>query len=277
MKTWLAAVLAGLISAAIFYVYIQPNLTPIQPLVVSQSLQNQGAPGAISVGAPGVDNSSTLRSIPGATGVGDQNRPTIVPDIIDLSSIFNYPLDYLIAGPGVGQHSWQGIPYQVTPRMFESQHELRENLPVEATVRKNVASPYRIHVFMVGGYVEPQQRDQKVGEIRLQFQRGQPIVTPIIAYQNIREGWQYVAAPADQTRMESPNCNCEWNNVYTESQERNGQAAYGFLDMVTIPIPVDLQSDTLVSVTFVDTSLQTIHSIDPGLMVIALTIDQVKQ
>lgn len=240
----------------------QPGPQQTNASISESSLNNNTAP----LGPTVTTTPLTLKPTPTTT------RPTFRQ--LDLSPIANWPFDHLIRPP-VGQVSYSGIPFTIlsgSKAVFQTQHHLLVNLPTEGRIDGRTAAPTTVYILLIGGYVDPEFRDKKVGEANLAFDNGSTLSVPLLAWRNIRETWAYEGDPKANPLEGSPPP-ARWQNVVAESQARAGRAAKGFVDMTTIPIPTPYSYSNLVTISVRDTSVSSVGSQDPSLIVMGITVE----
>lgn len=191
---------------------------------------------------------------------------------VDLSGIANHPLDWLQSPPS-GSQSFNGVPFYLrsgSNAVFMTSQRFLENLPTRGNVTVPALTPQNAYVLLSGSYVLQQFRDQQVGELDFSYDDGSTFVAPIIAWQSVREAWCYAADIAGSCTMDSPPSGEQFQNVYREGQSRGGQDARGWLDMLTVQLPQN--GARLTGIQILDTSLITVGSVDPSLLVAAITL-----
>ena len=190
---------------------------------------------------------------------------------VDLKPIANYTVDHIGSFP-TGLAQLGGVPFNAISGARNSlmtQGRDHPDYPTSGTVRVAAANPVAVHLLLNGTYVLPEFKDRKVGAVDLEFADGARLSVPIVAYQSVRETWSFAGqAPV----MNPPQQGVRWRNVFQEKQDRGG-AAIGFLDTMTILIPAERTNSTLSSITLLDTSTDTVGGLDPGLCLMAITVE----
>jgi hypothetical protein len=188
-----------------------------------------------------------------------------LPDFsyISLAPIANLPMGHLVSPPS-GEVTLGGIPFNLlrgNQAEFGTTCRYSPPRPTEATIGGLQISDVRaVHVLIVGGWVLESLRGQKVGELGFAFSDGSRYTFDLQAGVHIREAWHY-----ENPELNNPyNIIYEiqasqepwgsWQNVWQESQYRDGKPALAFLDKLTIKIPGEFRGRTLTSVNIRDTS-----------------------
>jgi len=236
---------------------------------------------AIEIQRRSVEATQTASARPTPT-----QKPTtvLVPSVptfsqVDLRPIANWPIDYLV-NPLSGSVSFANIPFTILTgekSNFQTQHGLLMELPTQGKVEVNIDRPIAIHILLNAEYLYNNIPGYKVGEIDLSFVNGSTLNTPIIAYQSVRDAWEYESKADDalssQQPMSAPLDGIEWRNVWVENQMRGGEPAKAYIDMLTIFVTEPLASSTLTSITIKDTSVDTVESTEPSLRVMGITVE----
>jgi alpha-tubulin suppressor-like RCC1 family protein len=193
---------------------------------------------------------------------------------LNIGPIANWPLEHL-ANPPTGQVSFAEIPFTILigrKSIFQTQHHLLMDLPIQGSLQTSISRPMAVHILLNGEYMDRQFQDRKVGEVNLGFADGTTLNTSLIAYQNVRESWAFKSdSMADA--MGAPQAGVLWRNVWLEQQNRGDQPAEAFIDMTTILLPEPYASGVLTSISIQDTSVDTVGSRDPSLIVMAITVE----
>jgi serine/threonine protein kinase len=217
--------------------------------------------------------------VPATVAPSDPTRSTVGGTLayrpLDMQQIANRPLDHLVSPP-TGNVTLGGVTFNLRSgerAVFQTSQRFGEQNPTEAEIRTNVSNVLAVRILLVGGYVNPEFRDRKVGEVLLSFSNGETSRADILGWQHIREGWGWDSEMSTKFVMSPPTGGILWENVWVERQSRGGEPAQAFLDMITIPIRNDLRAETLQSITIRDTSAVTVNSIDPSLGVSAITVE----
>lgn len=197
---------------------------------------------------------------------------------ISLQSIANMPLNNLMV-PLSGDYTFQGIPFKFLSgdhAVFISQNETLSSFPQKAILPVAISHPLNVYLLLNGGYVSQNLEGKTAGKIVLTFDDGTLLNQNLIVGQNLREDWGYVSKfddtgnnPAVTEIKDSE----YWRNVYRESQSRGGKPAFGYIDMVTIPIPEAKQTSVLIQIDIIDLSIDNFGLLSPSIKICAITVE----
>ncbi|GEM_PF-4682869 len=181
---------------------------------------------------------------------------------LDLVSQLNFILP-TNAVP-TGGVTWAGVNYRLDSRVFRTRdaalswypEELSLSVPGEA----RHATAVHILINLEG---EPGEfTGQKVGELVLSGSSGGQQSVDLVAGVNVR-GWLLADSA---TPLTDPNT----KEVY------RGPDSYGrtaVIDSLTVPVDPSLSASGLARISIRDTSFETANSLDPGLIIRAVTVD----
>jgi hypothetical protein len=193
---------------------------------------------------------------------------------LDIGPIANWPFEHLF-NPPTGQASFAEIPFAIrtgSKSTFQTQHHLLLDLPTQGSLQTSIENPAAVHILLSGAFMDRAFQGRKVGEVNLTFADGTTLNTSLIAYQNVRETWAFKDdSTADS--MGVPQAGVLWRNVWIEEQNRGDRPAEAFIDMTTLSIPEPYASGVLTSISILDTSVDTVGSSDPSLVVMAITVE----
>ena len=184
---------------------------------------------------------------------------------VSMNNIANAPIDHVSSLNG--DVNFGGVPFYIN-REFTTQDQGYPNRPTQSTLTVNIPSPQRVYIILNGAYVSQSFEGNQVGNINFEFNDGSDFTYPIIAGTNLRETW---SASGTITSVRDSS----FYNVFTQSQTRGHQSAYGYMDRYTIEIPNTYQSKTMTGIQIIDTSNSNVRSYNPGLVLQGITVEQI--
>jgi len=190
-------------------------------------------------------------------------RPVVAYQTISLSSIANSSLDF--NSPPVGDVNLEGIPFQLSDRIFKSQASSPpyDGYPTRALLPTDVPQAYRIHLLLNTGNGLNYFNGQNIGQIVVYCNKQTAILKDLQLGRDVRE-WHAAS-----------------NVVFTASEVRqvwSGTIAghsdlVGYIDMLTFDLPGMCQDGRLTALEIIDTSVSNVDSLDPALDLIGITVE----
>ena len=212
---------------------------------------------------------------------------------IDISPIANFEFDHMV-NPPQGKVSLGDIPFELPDKIrskntiFQSQRRLLSFLTTECVLDVEIPKPSKIYLLLNADYLYKNSEGNfqrgfegnVVGTITLEFSNGAVHEIPLTAWENIRS----IVVPDEDkeefSQIKITDGNIQIRNVWTEQQIRSdGSKDYGYwawMDMITIPLPEKYLFDTLVKITLKDTSVVSVNSQDPSLVLVGITVEGIK-
>ncbi len=197
--------------------------------------------------------------------------------LVDLRPLANFPLTHLTTVPR-GEVTLAGVPFTIlatNAAIFQTQNRALPYLPVEGLLPMRVESAVAVHALLNGGFVDAGFQGQKIGALILSFDDGSVHSIPLVAWETVRETWVYKSSSFAQRRdsFKLPQLGVDWRNVWLDDETRANEGATGFVDMLTVFLPELYRARTLTAVTIRDTSAETVGSLDPSLVLLAVTVE----
>jgi len=195
---------------------------------------------------------------------------------IDLSPWANWAdlNAYALIKPLTGTVILDGIPFYVPmpeEGVIQTQQHTLINEATTITIPTDIAYPQYIYILLNGAYVRSEFHGIPVGILSLTFSDGTIVRSPIIVGQCLREGWHYTDdATNDMVTNIDDTGICK--NVFAEFQTRGSHTAVAVIDKITLPIPESVVSLTQIRIE--DTSVDTVNSFDPSIIIIAITVQK---
>ena len=193
-----------------------------------------------------------------STPVADSQYHLLSLDAIGNDSVSNnYHPDDLASG----EIQLGGVPFFVLSS-FGTQGSPLPERPTSAVLELDepIPNPDKVFLLINSGNTFTHFQNQQLGLIELRFENGQAHITPLIVGQNIRE-WSFKAPNVVATLSSS-----EIQNVV--------QTDTAVLDMLTITVPEPYNNSSLDEIRFIDTSVDSVGSLDPGFFVAGVTVKQ---
>lgn len=220
---------------------------PMTPI----SLQPESANNTSAAFPPFVSPTSMGESKTNETDTLSQRSLVFIS--LNISEIANYPMDQFL-NPLSGETLFNGIPFSLQDgdnAVFQTQGAVQD-LPNKASINANITLPKTMYILMNGGWINENLSGQQIGEIVINFEDGAQQVTGIIAGENIREHWGFASGENTYGVIDRIVETEDWQNVYTETQHRDGKDAMAYIDMFTINIDAEHSQSTLDSIEIID-------------------------
>ena len=183
---------------------------------------------------------------------------------IDINSIANIRFADSFLNPPQGRVMLGGIPFELSDKVFSSQAGPTTKLPTEAQLNVSIPYPINLYVLVNTGDGFWRFEGKIIGKIELRFASGGLFAVDLVLGKNIRE-WQTGSQAAVTSATDVKEV---WRGPITFATQYNA-----VLDLLTISIPQEYWSDTLVSIRFIDTSVDTVKSLDPGIGINGLSVE----
>lgn len=189
----------------------------------------------------------------------------LVQEPVPLAGIVNGTLSNDYAEPPVGPVELGGVTFDLDGQAFHSQAAPAPNntFPTTAGVDVELPNVSRVFVLVTAGDGFVRWEGERVGQIVLTFADAEPVSVDLVLGQNLRE-WH----PADNVVSTAPGITEVWTGPIAGFPNLTGH-----LDMLTIAVPDDHATATLVRIDFVDLSAETVGSKDPAITVAGLAVE----
>ena len=169
------------------------------------------------------------------------------------------------ASPPVGDMALDGVLFQLTEQIFKSQASSTPNdgYPTSISLPTDVPHAQKLHLLINTGNGFAQFDEQAIGQVTITCDDTEIPVTDLRLGQEVRE-WQLAH-----------------NVIYTASRARQvwvGARAdqphlEGHIDLLSLDLPAACQEGTLTAIEIIDTSAETVGSLDPALNLFGVTIE----
>ena len=189
----------------------------------------------------------------------------LVQESISLAEIVNGTLSNDYAEPPVGQVELGGVTFDLDGQAFHSQAAPAPNnaYPTTAGIDVELSNVSRVFVLVTAGDGFTRWDGERVGQITLTFTDAEPVTVDLVLGQNLRE-WH----PADNVVSTAPDITEVWTGPIAGFPNLTGH-----LDMLTIDVPDDHATATLIRIDFVDLSVETVGSLDPAITIAGLAVE----
>jgi hypothetical protein len=182
---------------------------------------------------------------------------------IPIGAAANASSDF--ASPPTGDVTLGDVPYQLSEWIFKSQAALSpyDGYPTSVLLETNVPRAQRLHLLINTGNGFAQFNGQAIGRVIVTCGDAEIQVADLHLGQEVRE-WQLAH-----------------NVIYTASQAQEvwvGARAdqphlAGHIDLLSIDLPEICRSERLTTIEVVDTSVDTVGSLDPALNLFGVTVE----
>lgn len=241
---------------------IAPTETPIPPT-------NTPAP-STSTPTPLQAQTPTFTLAPSATPTLTETSTPIPPislkfHTISLNELVNASTQEGYVSPPLGQLEMEGILFDLPTgrNSVTTQAKPLPNFPTILHLTTEIYAPKQIYLLITGGNIFSEFLGKQIGAVKFYFAQGEPYSIPLIAGQNIRE-WKLLDEVTVSTTSSS-----EVKEVWRSKSTHEGT---GVIDLLTIDLPDRYQSDYLVAIEVVDSSTDTVGSMDPAINLIGATV-----
>jgi hypothetical protein len=180
---------------------------------------------------------------------------------VPLGEFANAQID--IASPPEGKVALGGVPFELSADIFKSQASPSpfNNAPVSIQLPVTIPKAYRLHLLLNAGNGFNRFANQTIGQIMVDCGNGMEPVTNLRLGSELRE-WHNannVVSTATLTQQ-------VWKEYIADN-------IYGYIDLLTIELPSSCQTNGLTSIAVVDTSAETVGSLDPAINLVGITVE----
>lgn len=182
---------------------------------------------------------------------------------LSLESVANAAFDF--SEPPLGDVTLGGIPFSISEQLFKSQASpVPHNAsPTSVLVEIDVSQAYRVHILLNTGNGFLRYDGMVIGRIFAHCNDTATLVTDLQLGRDVRE-WH----PADNVVSAASRVDQVWQGNIAGYPNLTG-----YIDMLSLDLPLACQDGRLSAVEIVDTSVETVNSLDPALNVIAITVE----
>jgi hypothetical protein len=148
------------------------------------------------------------------------------------------------------------VPFEVGLRCA-TESRFYAGLPTVIDIPVTIEQPKEIYFLIGVGWGYKEFEDEVIGDIELSFDSDDKILVELRLGDNIRD----IARVAEKV-----------SNLTDHYARQVWEEGVWNVDMLTIPIPEDLQEQTLTSIVIEDISEQTVENLDPSIYLYGITV-----
>lgn len=218
---------------------------------------------------PEILDTATVPSTPTQTTQPPTPLPTdtvtAIPDNvfqpIPLQAVANGTIDF--RAPPVGEITLGEVPFQLATSIFKSQASASPftEAPVRLPLAANIPQAQQLHLLLTLGNGFTRFADQAVGRVEIVCDDTLIVLVELQAGVHVRE-WhngQGVITVAPQARS-------VWSEQITDDVR-------GTIDLLSLELPQICQNGRLTSIELIDSSAETVGSLDPALNLVGLSVE----
>jgi serine/threonine-protein kinase len=229
----------------------------VEPTATTQSVEASPTPTATSTPSP-TPTSTEVPTLPPTSTPAPVLRYQPVP----LGGVANGTQGFV--SPPTGSVTLGGIPFQLSERIFQSQAEPSpyNGYPVRASLSVNVSQASRLHLLLTTGNGFNGFSGQAIGRVLVTCDGDVTVLQELVLGQHVREwhGQPNVVSAAPGARQ-------VWTGQIA------GTSVDGQIDMLSLDLPDACRTGTLEAIDVVDSSAETVGSLDPALNLTGATVE----
>jgi hypothetical protein len=249
------------------YFFHQSTAVPIPTLLTTLVIETPKLPNVIQTLSPEAEMSNSMKTPQPTATYTPRATPTQQPVVgyhsISLSTQANAALDF--ASSPNGTVTLSGVPFQLSNRVFKSQASSapHNNYPTRMSVSLNVPNVYRVHLLLNSGNGFTQFNEKVIGVVFAHCNDSSIRVTDLVLGRDIRE-WHV----EDNVVSTSSRTQQVWTGVIIDFPNLSGH-----IDMLSLDLPKECQNAKLTGLEIIDSSVDTVGSLDPALNIIGITVE----
>jgi hypothetical protein len=231
--------------------------TPLSPTATSAPTSTSLAPTDTASPSDTAEPTATITTSP---------EPILVYQPVPMDAYTNGSSDFL--SPPVGSVTLGGVPFQLSDRLFKSQAAPSPNsgYPARVTISANVSQATRAHLLLTTGDGFNQFSGRTIGRV-VAYCSGAPLpIADLQLGRDVRE-WHV----ADNVVSSASRAREVWSGAI-----RDAPAYSGHIDMLSLDLPDACQSGALTALEVIDSSAETVGSLDPGLNLTGVTVEHLQ-
>jgi len=184
---------------------------------------------------------------------------------VSLDGVSNSSLTVDFTSPPVGNVTLDGVPFQLSERVFKSQASPSPNngYLTHITLPVDVSRAKRLHLLLTTGNGFKQFSGMMIGEIMVHCDDIPMSVTDLQLGRDVRE-WHV----ADNVVSTASRVRQVWSGAIT-----NFPNLTGHIDMLSLDLPEACLNGNLTGIEIIDSSTSTVNSLDPALNLIGVTVE----
>lgn len=198
---------------------------------------------------------------------------TFTPELViayvslPLTTVANGEMDF--NSPPSGLVTLQNIPFQIESHIFKSQASSApyNTAPTRAVLPADMARAYRLYLLLNAGNGFLQFKDRPIGRLNVVCNETTYTASDLQLGREIREWHSANNVVSSASRVQQV-----WQGTIAGHSNLTGQ-----IDMLIVDLPRACQDDRLTAIELVDTSVESVQSLDPALNLIAITVEHYDQ
>jgi serine/threonine-protein kinase len=200
---------------------------------------------------------SASPAITGAKPVSPAYQPVGIDDIV------NSEMDF--STPPRGDVTWEGVNFRIGRQIFRSQASATPNnrFPTRVSLDLFIPRAYRVYLLLNSWNGFEQYSEQVIGQIIARCNDTPLPVRELQLGRDVREWYASDAVVSTAAQVQEA-----WSGVVASNPDLSG-----YIDMLTVELPATCQEGRLNGLEIVDTSTETANSLDPGLNLVAVTVE----
>jgi serine/threonine-protein kinase len=189
--------------------------------------------------------------------------PTSTYYPISIKDVANASFDF--AFPPLGDVTLDGVSFHLSDRVFRSQasQSPHDVAPTSALVMADVSRAHQVHLLLNTGNGFNRFSGQAIGQIWVTCDGTSALLTDLVLGLDIRE-WHI----ADNVVSSASRAHQVWRGDIADLPGETGH-----IDMLSLDLPAACQDGKLTAIEIVDTSVDAVGSLDPGLSLSGIAIE----
>lgn len=219
------------------------DVIPSEPTEISIETPETNNPDDIS------ETIASFRTISIESNVTDSSASTLVE-----------PGTNLQLEPGL--HDLEGIPVDFGWTATTQNRDFPDAADT-VEIRANIPLATEVYFLIQAGWGLSEYDQKQIGSIRLHFGNGEILESPLVLGENIRD-WTRGDSAVAVTTVTSADVIPAWQGT--------SLGTTGGMDLLKIAIPNEYQVTTLLTIEVMDTSIDTVSSLDPAIHLLGVTV-----
>jgi hypothetical protein len=167
------------------------------------------------------------------------------------------------SAPPIGEVILGDIPFELSTSIFKSQAASAPftEAPIRLPLAANIAQAQQLHLLLTLGNGFTRFADQVVGRVEIVCDDTLIVLTELQAGVHVRE-WHN----GPNVITTAPLAHSVWNEQITADVR-------GTIDLLSLELPQICQNGRLTSIELIDSSTETVGSLDPALNLVGLSVE----
>jgi hypothetical protein len=232
------------------------------PRLVGQQLEFQSeTSGFLWLGANDDNLSDNEGTLTIRITIDAGSRPITRYQPVPLTAQTNATID--LAAPPTGSVTLNGILFELTRDIFKSQASSApfDNAPTRLLLFVDIPQPQRLHLLLNTGNGYVKFANQAIGQVLAYCDQSPQLVTDLMLSRDVRE-W-HNASNVVSTAVQAQQV---WSETITNDVS-------GFIDLLSLDLPDVCRNGRLTAIELIDTSTETVNSLDPALNLVGITVE----